>query len=100
MKHIPMAAQANRADFAECASGRSFSIMWTCRKQKFAMNSCMIARAGPEEEDRAREEYFAAAPQRRAEKEERARQKARDEKFHREWWESDERERARQSKDG
>lgn len=34
------------------------------------MNSCMIAHAKPEEEDRAREEWFATFEQRRREKEE------------------------------
>ena len=33
------------------------------------MNSCMVARAKPEEEDRAREEWFATAEQRRRQRE-------------------------------
>lgn len=36
------------------------------------MNSCMLAHAKPEEEDRAREEWFATYEQRRREREEEA----------------------------
>lgn len=38
------------------------------------MNSCMIAHAGPEEEDRAREEWFATYLERRKAREEEQRQ--------------------------
>lgn len=44
-------------DFAACALGRTFTTPWVCRKQRLAMNSCMIARATKEEQDRAREEW-------------------------------------------
>ena len=80
------------ADFAECATGRSFSVAWACRQQKIKMNHCMMAHAGQDEEDRAREDFFAGALQRRAEREQKEQKKNEQEKFHREWWESDERE--------
>ena len=54
------------------------------------MNSCMIAHAGPKEEDLAREEYFAGVEQRMAEKAERERKAAEVEQFRREWWDLDE----------
>ncbi|KAL4871231.1 cytochrome c oxidase biogenesis protein Cmc1 like-domain-containing protein [Aspergillus spectabilis] len=44
--------------FAECAVNRTVTATWVCRKQRLAMNSCMVAHAKPEEEDRAREEWF------------------------------------------
>ena len=62
------------------------------------MNSCMIFHAGQKEQDAAREEYFATSDQRRAEREEKERKKVDAEKFFREWWDLDEKEKAR-SKD-
>ncbi|KAH8698814.1 cytochrome c oxidase biogenesis protein Cmc1 like-domain-containing protein [Talaromyces proteolyticus] len=56
--------------FADCARNRTFTTTWVCREQRLAMNSCMLAHAGPEEEDRAREEWFASRDARRREREE------------------------------
>ena len=81
-------------EFATCATGRTFSATWACRQQRLGMNSCMMAHAGQKEEDLAREEYFATAEQRKTEREEKERKKAEAEKFFREWWDLDERERA------
>ena len=50
------------------------------------MNNCMIARATQEEQDAAREEWFATRDQRIAEREAKERKKKEQEKFHREWW--------------
>ncbi|KAJ5161796.1 hypothetical protein N7492_007188 [Penicillium capsulatum] len=55
--------------FAECAVNRTITATWVCRSQRLAMNSCMIAHANPEEEDRAREDWFATHEERRREKE-------------------------------
>ncbi|KAF3934173.1 hypothetical protein ABW20_dc0104281 [Dactylellina cionopaga] len=44
--------------YAECARGRTFSMVWKCREQQRVMNSCMVLNATPEEQDRAREEWF------------------------------------------
>lgn len=57
-------------EFAECCKGRTLSLAWACRPQQLAMNTCMIARAKPEEEDRAREEWFAGLDERRRKREE------------------------------
>ena len=59
------------------------------------MNSCMMAYAGRQEEDLAREEYFATAEQRKAEREERERKKADQENIFREWWDLDEKDKSR-----
>ncbi|KAJ6264506.1 hypothetical protein Dda_0653 [Drechslerella dactyloides] len=59
------------AGYAECARGRTFSMVWMCRQQQRAMNSCMVANATQEEQDRAREEWF----RKRLEKAERAKRR-------------------------
>ncbi|KAJ5131254.1 uncharacterized protein N7515_007293 [Penicillium bovifimosum] len=56
--------------FAECAVNRTVTATWVCRQQRLAMNSCMLAHAKPEEEDRAREEWFASYEERRRAREE------------------------------
>lgn len=56
--------------FAECAVNRTVTATWVCRQQRLAMNSCMVAHASREEEDRAREEWFATHEERRRAKEE------------------------------
>ncbi|KAI9932065.1 hypothetical protein ASPWEDRAFT_27661 [Aspergillus wentii DTO 134E9] len=56
--------------FAECAVNRTVTATWVCRTQRLAMNACMVAHAKPEEEDRAREEWFATHEERRRVKEE------------------------------
>ncbi|KAL5362180.1 cytochrome c oxidase biogenesis protein Cmc1 like-domain-containing protein [Aspergillus floccosus] len=56
--------------FAECAVNRTVTATWVCRSQRLAMNSCMVAHAKPEEEDRAREEWFATHEERRRQREE------------------------------
>ena len=58
--------------FAECAVNRTVTATWVCRQQRLAMNSCMIEHAKPEEQDRAREEWFATYGERRRAKEEEA----------------------------
>ena len=50
------------------------------------MNSCMIARATQQEEDAAREQWFAEIEARKREREEKERENERLEKFHRDWW--------------
>lgn len=54
------------------------------------MNSCMVAHATQEEQDRAREEWFATRDFRRKEREEKEAKRKEQEKFHREWWGLDE----------
>ncbi|GAB1194797.1 cytochrome c oxidase biogenesis protein Cmc1 like-domain-containing protein [Aspergillus pseudonomiae] len=56
--------------FAQCAVNRTITATWVCREQRLTMNSCMLAHAKPEEEDRAREEWFATYEERRRERDE------------------------------
>ena len=50
------------------------------------MNSCMVQHATQDEQDAAREEWFATRGQRVKEREELARKRAEQEKIKREWW--------------
>jgi len=50
------------------------------------MNKCMISHATQEEQDAAREEWFAGRDKRIEEREAKERKKKEQEKFHREWW--------------
>lgn len=73
-------------DFASCATNRTISATWACRKQRLAMNSCMVQHASQKEQDAAREEWFATMDLRRLEMEGKRRQKAEAEKFFKDWW--------------
>ncbi|KAB2576117.1 hypothetical protein BFW01_g7105 [Lasiodiplodia theobromae] len=73
-------------EFASCALNRTISATWACRQQRLAMNNCMVAHATQEEQDRAREEWFATRELRKREREEKERKRIEQEKFHREWW--------------
>lgn len=57
------------------------------------MNGCMVRHATPDEEDRAREDWFALRGERKRETERREQVRKRQEDFHREWWEREEEER-------
>ncbi|MCJ1280995.1 hypothetical protein MMC26_000313 [Xylographa opegraphella] len=73
-------------DFAACALHRTISATWACRRQRLSMNRCMIAHATQQEQDAAREEWFASRDKRIEEREAKERRKVEQEKFHREWW--------------
>ncbi|MCJ1388502.1 hypothetical protein MMC18_001349 [Xylographa bjoerkii] len=73
-------------DFAACALNRTISATWACRAQRLSMNKCMIGHATQEEQDAAREEWFASRDKRIEEREAKERRKIEQEKFHREWW--------------
>ncbi|EGO52683.1 hypothetical protein NEUTE1DRAFT_72560 [Neurospora tetrasperma FGSC 2508] len=72
--------------FAECALGRTFSVPFACRAPHRVMNNCMKLHATPAEQDAAREEWFALRMERARERERKARRKAEQEAFLREWW--------------
>ncbi|KAK4229116.1 cytochrome c oxidase biogenesis protein [Podospora fimiseda] len=72
--------------FAQCAMGRTFTAGFFCSEPKRIMNSCMKLHATPEEQDSAREEWFAKRMERQREKERKQRRKIEQEKFLREWW--------------
>ena len=73
-------------DFAACALNRTVSATWHCRAQRLAMNACMITYATQEEQDAAREEWFASKEKRALEREANEKRRIDQEKFHREWW--------------
>ncbi|KAF9731181.1 hypothetical protein PMIN06_008084 [Paraphaeosphaeria minitans] len=78
------------AAFAECATGRTFTMIYACRAQKLTMNTCMLQYQGPDELDKARAEWFALAGERRRDKEERAKLVEEGKRRHKEWWGLDE----------
>ncbi|KAH8813277.1 cytochrome c oxidase biogenesis protein Cmc1 like-domain-containing protein [Xylogone sp. PMI_703] len=72
--------------FADCALGRTFTAPFKCREQNRTMNNCMIKYATQEEQDAAREEWFATRLRRQREREAKEARRIEQEKFHREWW--------------
>ena len=76
-------------DFAACCSSRTFSATFMCRTQQKAMNACMNRFATREEQDAARQEWFATLDKRKEEKEVKDKKRREDEKFWREWWDKD-----------
>lgn len=72
--------------FADCALGRTFTAAFACRETNRLMNGCMKTHATQEEQDAAREEWFAQRLQRQKERERKALRKAEQEAFLREWW--------------
>ncbi|KAI9747466.1 MAG: hypothetical protein M1815_004176 [Lichina confinis] len=84
-----------RTEFAICAKNRTVTATWKCRQERLAMNSCMIARATPEEQDAARGEWLATRLIRKKEREEKDRQSKELQKMYMEWQPSTERARAR-----
>lgn len=79
---------ANRSQiaFADCALGRTFSVTFACRAEHTAMNACMKLRATQEEQDAAREEWFALRMERQRQRERKTKMAAAQEEFMREWW--------------
>ncbi|EEH50674.2 uncharacterized protein PADG_06753 [Paracoccidioides brasiliensis Pb18] len=64
-KSIHLTKPLRPPEFAACAINRTITATWVCRKQRLAMNACMVEHAKPEVEDRAREEWFAGREERR-----------------------------------
>ncbi|KAG5957343.1 hypothetical protein E4U58_006180 [Claviceps cyperi] len=72
--------------FAECALGRTFTVSFACRNQHRIMNNCMKLHATAEENDAAREEWFASRMERHRERERKVKMAVAQEEFLREWW--------------
>ncbi|KAI1177333.1 hypothetical protein F4777DRAFT_577139 [Nemania sp. FL0916] len=72
--------------FAACASGRTFTIPFTCRALARAMNGCMQQHATAAQHDRAREDWVAGRLARQRERERKERRREEQERFLREWW--------------
>lgn len=76
-----------------CAKGRTVSMAWACRDQKSAMQTCMARYATLEEQDKAREEWFATRLDRAREREEKAAKKRESDRKRREYYGLDENDR-------
>ncbi|KAF1835291.1 hypothetical protein BDW02DRAFT_548503 [Decorospora gaudefroyi] len=72
--------------FAQCALGRTVTMIYACRPARLAMNSCMLQYQNQDEMDAARREWFALAGQRKLEREEHARRLEEARWKHKEWW--------------
>ncbi|TVY86537.1 hypothetical protein LAWI1_G007105 [Lachnellula willkommii] len=72
--------------FADCALGRTFTAPFKCRAQNRAMNACMISHSSQDEQDAAREEWFANRLKRQVERERKEERRKEQERFHKEWW--------------
>lgn len=70
--------------------GRTVTMVWACRAQKLAMNSCMMKYQGQDELDKARAEWFRLAGERKRQREEEARKIEEARRRHKEWWNLDE----------
>lgn len=44
--------------FAECASNKTFSVLWKCRSEKLSMKECIRLNTLPEHYDHAQEIYM------------------------------------------
>lgn len=75
--------------FAQCALGRTVTMIYACRPSRLAMNSCMLQYQNQDELDKARQEWFALAEERKKQRIEHQRrlEDARDK--HKEWWNLD-----------
>lgn len=59
---------------------------WACRSQRLAMNSCMISYATQEEQDAAREEWFATIDERIQQRDEKEKRRKEQGKLRDEWF--------------
>ncbi|EUC41400.1 hypothetical protein COCMIDRAFT_29832 [Bipolaris oryzae ATCC 44560] len=76
--------------FASCALGRTFTMIYACRDARLAMNSCMLQYQNQDELDKARQEWFALAGERKKAREEHQRKLEEARTKHKEWWNLDE----------
>ncbi|KAH8121509.1 hypothetical protein ACSS6W_004654 [Trichoderma asperelloides] len=72
--------------FADCALGRTFSVSFACKAENHAMNACMVQHATQEQQDAAREDWFALRMERQKQRERKAKMAAAQEEFMRDWW--------------
>ncbi|KAK1908027.1 hypothetical protein P3342_013347 [Pyrenophora teres f. teres] len=76
--------------FAQCALGRTFTMIYACRAPRLAMNACMLQYQNQDELDKARQEWFALAGERRRAREEHQKKLEDAREKHKEWWNLDE----------
>ncbi|KDQ63613.1 hypothetical protein JAAARDRAFT_169627 [Jaapia argillacea MUCL 33604] len=54
-------------EFAECATGRTVSVVWACKDKYKELQNCMVQYTGPEPMASVREEYLRLRNQQHAE---------------------------------
>jgi COX assembly protein 1 len=75
--------------FAQCALGRTVTMIYACREPRLAMNSCMLQYQNQDELDKARAQWFQLAGERKAARQEHARKLLDAQSKHKEWWNLD-----------
>ncbi|KAL6708883.1 hypothetical protein ACN47E_002290 [Coniothyrium glycines] len=88
-KNVRAKCAAEIEQFAQCALGRTFTMIYACRQPRLKMNSCMLQYQNQEELDKARAEWFTLASTRRAQRLEHARKLEDARHKHKEWWNLD-----------
>ncbi|KAF2030571.1 hypothetical protein EK21DRAFT_65378 [Setomelanomma holmii] len=88
-KNVRAKCAAEIETFAQCALGRTFTMIYACRKPRLAMNSCMLQYQNQDELDKARAEWFQLAGERKRQREEHQRQLEDARSKHKEWWNLD-----------
>ncbi|KAG4305869.1 hypothetical protein PORY_000779 [Pneumocystis oryctolagi] len=58
LKNLHAACSNEIQKFAECATGKTFSVMWKCRHEKNQMKECMRLNSHPKYYNHAREMYM------------------------------------------
>ena len=75
--------------FAQCALGRTLTMIYACRPQRLTMNACMLQYQNQDELDRARSEWFELAEERKRARAEHKRRLEDARGKHKEWWNLD-----------
>ncbi|KAH7086096.1 cytochrome c oxidase biogenesis protein Cmc1 like-domain-containing protein [Paraphoma chrysanthemicola] len=89
-KNVRAKCAAEIETFAQCALGRTFTMIYACRAPRLAMNSCMLQYQNQDELDKARQEWFQLAGERKRQREEHQRKLEDARSKHKEWWNLDE----------
>ncbi|KAF1914458.1 hypothetical protein BDU57DRAFT_500838 [Ampelomyces quisqualis] len=89
-KNVRAKCAAEIEAFAQCAMGRTVTMIYACRSSRLSMNACMLQYQNQDELDAARLEWFQLAGERKREREEYARRVEDARNKHKEWWSLDE----------
>ncbi|KAH6642840.1 cytochrome c oxidase biogenesis protein Cmc1 like-domain-containing protein [Boeremia exigua] len=88
-KNVRAKCAAEIEAFAQCALGRTLTMIYACRAPRLAMNTCMLQYQNQDSLDAARSEWFALAEERKAARLEHKRRLLDAREKHKEWWNLD-----------
>ncbi|KAG9200696.1 hypothetical protein G6514_006715 [Epicoccum nigrum] len=75
--------------FAQCALGRTLTMIYACRTPRLAMNACMLQYQNQDELDAARSEWFQLAEERQQARREHKKKLEESRNKHKDWWNLD-----------